>query len=212
MNKKYMVDLEGKVTVVTDEGEIIERDNYTKYTDEILSLENVVESLETKINIFKDRLKQHQSNKQNRKMEMIIIPITVLALTVAVLLLSQSLEVAGLMGLIGIPVCLLYETISVISYFKSNNKEKVCAQRIKEELHRVEKIKKRINMFSKNKAIEVPTETNKFIDVKSIYDFNFDPSDYFIEKYQIDKTTKQMSKGHVKTRKLTKQDNSAYKY
>lgn len=209
MNKKYTVGEDGNVIVITTEGETIEKGIYTKNTDEILSLENAAESINTTINIFKNRLEEHRTNKKIKKQLMIIIPVPLILFVIFEALLG-SLSIAGTVGLICMPAYLLAEIINLISYLKSNKKEQIYNKKIIEGTQRVNKINKRIDTLSQDKTQVERNSNVMFTEIKSIYDFNFDPTDYFIERYQIDKRSKEMSKGHKKVKKIAKPDNSMY--
>ena len=56
MNKKYSINEEGIVSVLTDNGEIIREEKFNKNTEEILALENVIESLNNKTNWFNQEI------------------------------------------------------------------------------------------------------------------------------------------------------------
>ena len=210
MNKKYTVGEDGNVIVVTDKGETIGKGIYTKNTDKILSLENAAESINRKINIFKDRLKEHIENKKIMKNSMVLTPIILILFVSFISLISGSLSIAGTIGLFCIPAGLIAEIRSLISYIKSKKKEQIYNKKIIEETQRVNKINKRINALSQDKTQIERNNNVMFTEIKSISDFNFDAADYFVEKYQIDKRSKQMSKGHKKVKKITKPDNSMY--
>lgn len=212
MNKKYIVTPEGKVTVVTDTGEKIDKkDKYTKNTDEILSLENVVELIENKVNNLKKYLKETKIKIKDNKSTIITMPIFFLVSLGLVSLVTNSLVLTTGLGFAFVVGGIIFLTPEVIKLIKGKKNIKEYEEKISGESHRINKITKRINTLSEDKTPVRAEKVNKLIDVKTISNFNFDASDYFIEQYQADKNNKSLTKGHPKVRKLTKLDNKIIK-
>lgn len=219
MNKQYKVDPEGNMIVVTDTGKVIYReDKHTKNTDEILSLENVVESLEKKKDYFKDELdilkKEHNNNIKS------ISSYTPICFLVGVFLIiiykSFSLNIL-LIFLSSLTAAFIATFIpDILKLINDNNEIKKHHQKINIESHRLKKIKKRIDALTKDTTPSKEERTDNkrttdFIDVKPISNY-YDASDYFIMNYIIDKKTKNENPSKKKVRKLTKEDKQIYKF
>lgn len=210
MNKKYIVDLEGIVTVVTDTGETIERkDKYTETTDTILSLENLSESLGNKVHLFERRLNELNNKIRNESKIMRILNIALILLTFALLILSASISTKLFLSLIviSIPLEIIIGIVEKNIIKKDKEKRNYCSKHIAEVQHRIDKIQKRIEELSKNKT---PKETNHtFTEIKPISEYyNIDASDYFVENYLIEERAKEMSKGKKKVKKKPKTKNN----
>lgn len=210
MNKKYNVDLEGNVIVLNEKGKEIQRnDKYTKNTDEILSLENLSEGLENKINNFKSTLEElKETNKDNKNNIVILTLLFVCGLGITfispiTLFLIKILAIIA--TIISIPL-ILTEIKKLITNNKEINKYE---KRILENSYKVNKIKKRIATLLKEQTPILQGNHNEFTDVKSIYNLNLDPIDYFIENYQIGKRANEMKHSKKKVRKLTTESNSS---
>lgn len=221
MNKKYLIKENGKVTIVTDDGDIIEREEkYTKNTGKILSLENTVESIENKINLFKKELRRLETEKKISKSLLISIAIallisiaTTLLVLIGITLLIPKSPMLGVLKILlscfsiggiitGIP--------GIVTLVKNKKRAAKLTKKIPELSHEKKKTEKMIANLSQDKTKLEPIDKNTFIDVEPAYTYNFDSSDYFITKYQIAKRTEEMSSSRSKkrTRKLERKRNN----
>ena len=209
MNKKYIVDSEGAVTVITDSGETIERkDKYSETTDTILSLENLSESLRNKLRIFERRLNELNNKIRSESKTMRILNILLILLVLSLLIICSSISTKLSLLLLGtsIPLGVVIGIVEKTIIKKDEDKKVYCSKRISEGNHQIEKIQKRIVELSKNKN---PKETDHtFTEIKPISTYyKITPSDYFVENYLIEERAKEMTKEKKKVKKKTKTRN-----
>jgi len=217
MNIKYKTDSDGNLVVINENGELIVReDKYTKNTDLILSLENIIKLLEKKSNYFRERQDEIKTEYKNNQKNIIIYTI-VSFLSISFLILIYSIfSITILNILMSIFLCSYISTLipDILILLKNNKELKEYTKKINIENHKIKKINKRIDMLSNNaNAIKKQTDNhinidkvNDYIEVKNIPNY-YDASDYFIMNYTINK----YNKTKEKTRKLTKEDNRIYK-
>lgn len=166
-------------------------------TDEISFIEDYIDSLNAKSNTIRNSLNERKKGKKNTKKSIIAIPLITIILETIILLgilpplnLIPIIIVCTLIGIIAIeiPIALLL--------IKDNKKIKECTKKLEELSYKKNKARKRIDILSKNKT--------KDKEVKRRYSYNFDPQDYFIEKYLIEKRAREMTGGKKKVRKQQK--------
>lgn len=207
MNKKYIINEEGIVTVKTDKEEIIKRiDKYNKNTAEILALENVIESLNNKISWF-DKEIIDLKNKINHNVFFMIAQFILSLLLILILnLFMTNLITLNSLLILGLIEISLISTITSKT-IKHKNKIKKYNKKIKHINHIIKKANKKIETLSKDKTPVEIEKVNEYQEVSNIYDYNFDASDYFIHRYNIDKRTQEFNNSNKKVRKLTKTNN-----
>ena len=66
MNKQYMVDEKGSLTIIKDNGEIVSGDVYTNQIENILCLENIIEHLETQTKYFSQKTSKINNSIKNK--------------------------------------------------------------------------------------------------------------------------------------------------
>lgn len=212
MNKSYMVDNNGTVTVVTDSGTLkVREDKYTKNTAEILSLENYKELKEAKKRILEHRISNLINNKKTTKTTMIFLPTTLFFFIAILLLSSTPLTYIKIMFLIFSIATTLIETALLIELKKTDKKIKQVNPLLVNEKETIKKINKKINILKEDKKKIKKEPGPIFTDVKKIYEFKFDASDHFIEQYQIDKRTNEMNHSKQKNKRLVKNSYISYK-
>ena len=208
MNKKYIINEEGIVTVKTDKEEIIKRiDKYNKNTSEILALENVIESLNNKISWF-DKEIIDLENKINHNVFFMIAQFILSLLLILILnLFMTNLITLNSLLMLGLIEISLISTITSKT-IKHKNKIEKYNKKIKHINHIIKKANKKIETLSKDKTPVEIEKVNEYQEVSNIYDYNFDASDYFIHRYNIDKRTQEFNNSNKKVRKLTKTNNT----
>lgn len=211
MNQKYMINENGIVTVVTNDGTIIERkEPYTESTTTILSLENLAESIESKINYLEKRISD-LNNSIRHKIKIIRYANILLTLSTFVLLILGVAFVSKLFLILilsSIPIAIIIKKIENIIIEKDKTQRNSYNKRIQEEVSRLNKINRRINSLPKEKIAIVETKINVYNEVKSLDNNNIDASDYFVENYLINKRTEEMSKNMPKVKKKIKTINN----
>lgn len=215
MNTKYHVDSERKVTVLTNENQILDKGIHTKNTEEILSLENYAESTERKIRIGEKRINEINNQMRNRKKNFRKLNIIATISSLILLTLSATIEIN--MILIIIAISMLFTpniTIAIDKLLakKDNEKKEYCTKRVIDEKIKFNKIKEKIDILSKDKTKDENVKINTFIEVKPIERNEIDSEDYFISNYKIEKRAREMTAQMPKTKKLSKPqiDNSLY--
>lgn len=200
MNKKYMVNKDGLVVVVTDTGEIINK-KYTDNIKEILSLENLIESYQIKNNILRKRIIDTKWKIRLSKLAIFLFPPFITVFLILLLLVSSApIFFYKITLAITFVTCLIMDLIEIMSIKKNKNKLKQLNILLTTNTKRINKITNKINSLKKMENKTKKEEKDIFIDVEKKFDYNFDPVDYFVEKYQIDKRTKEMN--NKKTKKL----------
>lgn len=218
MNKKYTRDLEGNIKVITEKGEVIEKEYpYTKNTDEILSIENFIENLQTKVNIFRNESNKAKKQKKDSRKIIIIIPMLIFIISIILTItLLPPLEYLPLIVLSLLGVTTILEIPFIIKNIKSSNRIETCDSKIDELTYQINKAQKRINALLQDKTVIEDKPVEELIEVKNDYNFYFDPEDYFVEKYRIDKRAreilKQQPKGKKKVRKPSKENTNIYEF
>ena len=206
MNKQYKVDEEGNVKVIKENSEVIDYGKYHKQTQEILSLENYSEETQEKINSFDKIIKElsnkiYKKNKFNRTLNITLTIIITLFLIASIVIDITSFLII-LISII--PISLIVGIIENKVLTKNRQEIKYYNQRSKEENHILSKIKTKIELLKQDKTkIDYVSD---YQEVPPIKNYNLDPSDYFIEKYQLEKRVREMTKG--KTKKLTRKINT----
>lgn len=204
MNKSYIVDNENNVTVINNLGFSSKRDDkYTQNTPQILSLENLSETLQLKIKNLTTSLNEVKSKTKTMK---ILLPILTIVTIISLILVTGIIPIG--IDLLSIPLCLIPITIvlemaQIVALIKNNLKTKELNKKISHESIILKKTKKQIERLSKS---QTPGETkkNKIIDIAPTYNYNFNTTDYFIENYLITKRAEEMTKAKNKAKKLTK--------
>ena len=206
MNKKYSINEEGIVSVLTDNGEIIREEKFNKNTEEILALENVIESLNNKTNWFNQEIINLKDKIKYNMLFMISQIIISVFLILIFNLLSLNLITLNSLLIIGLTEIFLISTIAM-KILKYENKIEKYNKKINHINSIINKANKKINNLSVNNTKTKIEKTNEYQDVKVIYEYNFDSNDYFINKYNIDKRTQEFTNPKSKVRKLTKKSN-----
>lgn len=204
MNTKYKVDKENNVTVLDGEKEIQRKEKYTNNTEEILSLENTSTTLENKINRLKENLNELQEKNVDEKKNIIILLSLFICSLIIALLSTEILFIIKIISVLGIFFSITSTIIKTKKIFINKKEIKKQEKRITEEINRKTRVNKRIETLSKSKKITSPKKTNEYLEIKPIYNFNFTPTDYFVENYQIVKRTEEMTKGKKKIKKELK--------
>lgn len=200
MNKKYMVNAKGLVVVVTDTGEVIETNEvYTKNTNEILSLENLRERYEIKNRILINGIKEKTDIIKAAKLVMMILPLIAIPIFLLILLMSSA-PIAAYLFLM--PACLiatiLVEIFEFLDIIRNKKKLNKLNNLMNINNQRIKKITKKIDVLKSDKERISQEISETFIDVERTFDYNFDSVDYFIEKYQVDKRTREMTGNKIK--------------
>lgn len=211
MNKKYKVDEESNIIILTEEKEIQTKEKYTNNKDEIFSLKNASIALEIKISRLKDnlnKLKEKTIDSQNNLTTLLLI---IVCSTIVSLLLEKNLFLIKIFFKSVLIFSVLSTIVLLRKYIKLKKEIKKSQKRIDEEINRKNRVNKRIEILSKNKTLTIPEKLNEYIEIKPIYDFKFTPTDYFIENYQIEKRAKEMTKSKKKTKTRTN-SNKKQKY
>lgn len=212
MNKQYLVDQEGNVKIITNTNQILEYSNANRYIGEILSLENYQEQTNKKINYF-DKLVKEFSNKIHKKKKNHRTFNIILSIILTLLLITSALinMIACLIIFLSIiPLSIIIEVIENKLLSKDREENQFYTQRSKEESYRLDKIKSKIEALKKDKNKIKTNNPSKYIDVLPIEKHNLDSEDYFIENYQIEKRTREMTKSTPK--KLTRKINTSNTY
>lgn len=211
MNKEYIVDSDGTVTVVTDNGKTYTReDKYTESTDMILSLENLAEEIENDVQVLvkcSNELCQSIQKKDrtikllNLKLVLFMIAFFYLAGAISTNLLSSSL-------LCSMPLWVIIGIVEDRIIEKEKQKRNYCVKQFREKCRRAQRVRRKIDELSRNK-VQKKSNCNNFTEIKpiskyTIDEYTLDASDYFVEKYLIDKRAKEMIKGKKLVKKKTK--------
>lgn len=202
MNKQYIVNEDNRVSVVTDNGDVIERvEEYTDNTKEILSLENYQEQLENKVNFLNNRLNERNNALRKKKKDIKNINRLLLLLLCLLGFITLAIPNNLCLGLLisFIPMGMVIKFLENSFIKREEKKKDTLSSDINTRKEQLEKVKRKIESLSKDKSLKGVVEHNTFIEVEPLYNYNFDVKDYFMEKYLIDKRTKEMT-GEVKTK------------
>ena len=206
MNTQYKVDEEGNVKVIKENNEVINHGKYYKNTQEILSLENYSETVQTKIDNIDKYIKElsnkiHKKNKLNRTLNIsLTIIITLFLITSIVIDITSFLIILASI----IPISLVVGIIENKLLTKDREEIKYYNQRFKEENHILNKIKNKINSLKQYKTkVKYSSDYQMIPPIKN---YNLDSGDYFIEKYQLEKRVREMT--NDKQKKLTRNINT----
>ena len=211
MNKQYIVDIDGKVLVITDQNELVERnDIYTENINTILSLENLSELLSDKIHLFEKRINELNNSirTKNKTMRLLNISLILLSFILIIIGIAVSEKLSLIVSISIIPLSVIIKKIEDLIVDKDKKTRNKYQKKLQEETHKKNKIEKRINSLPKEKATIEEEKINTYIDIKPIENYNIDTSDYFIEKYLIDKRVEQMTQGKKKVKKKTNTGNN----
>ena len=160
-------------------------ENYSKETKKkINNIEKTIKGLSNKI---------HKKNKLNRTLNIALTIIITLLLLVSATI-NITLFLTTLISII--PISLIVGIIENKILTKDREEIKYYNQRHKEETHILNKIEA---------LIKKKTNTN------NINSYNLDSVDYFIEKYQIEKRVREMTKDKPKKLIRKKNTNNLYK-
>jgi len=207
MNMKYMVDERGKIKVITDKGIFIDtKKQYTKNTDTILYLENMLESIEEKIKFLTKRIGELNNSIKNKTRIFRYINISLILLMFVLLALGIATvtKLFLFITILSIPLASIIKKIENIIIEKDKNKRNYFKEKVQEEICKINKINKRINTLQQENIIIEPKLINTPIDVKELEDYMIDSSDYFIDSYLINKRVEEMTRNMPKVKKKTR--------
>jgi len=207
MNMKYMVDERGKIKVITDKGIFIDtKKQYTKNTDTILYLENMLENIEEKIKFLTKRIGELNNSIKNKTRIFRYINISLILLMFVLLALGIATvtKLFLFITILSIPLASIIKKIENIIIEKDKNKRNYFKEKVQEEICKINKINKRINTLQQENIIIEPKLINTPIDVKELEDYMIDSSDYFIDSYLINKRVEEMTRNMPKVKKKTR--------
>lgn len=210
MNKQYMVDEEGRLTIIKDNGEIVTREFYTNVTDNILCLENVIETLENQMKYFSKQISKLNNSIKSKLKIIRYLDISLILLIFALLILGIATysKLYLIIAAISIPVA------SIIKKIENNiiNKEKIerdiYKQKASEREKQINKINKKIHFLTEKQEIINAKQINEPIEISPTEEYIIDPSNYFVESYLIARRTHEISKKQIKIKKKIKSRNT----
>lgn len=201
MNKKYIVDSEGTVTVITDKGETYTReDKYTESTDMILSLENLSETIEREISVFEKRSNElcNSIRKKDRTIKNLNLALTLYMSILCILTTAIDTKLLSTVMLGHFPLMIIIGILEDRIIAKEKKKRNYCIKQISEKQHRIQKVRRKIDGLLRDKNLKT-TNYNNFTEIKPISEYTIDKytldaSDYFVGNYLIEKRAKEMTK------------------
>lgn len=175
----------------------------------ILALENYCEEIQSKINHIDKIIKElsnkiHRKTKFNRKLNIILTIIITLFLTTS-LIIDITLFLTTLISII--PISLIIGVIENKLLTKDRKEIEYYNQKYKEKNHILDKTKNKLERIKQTKTNYVSNNNKASIS----NNYNLDSCDYFIEKYQLEKRIREITKNKTKKRIRKNSINNLYK-